>query len=990
MIAAPKDPRLNSLYRRAILERAENDEDFQDAIWARCAEDPIFYVDVFGWTYSPKDHGECPDQPFIMWPCQERVFRQMNDAVGKHPLLGLKSRDMGFTWLVIVLLVWRAQFKSKQSFLLGSRKEEYVDKTGDPKTLFWKALTVDTPVLTPRGWVANGDLQVGDYVIGSDGKPTEVTAVFDHGLKRVFRVSFSDGTFIRCCGDHQWSVTTVHERGNAVGQRRERRYSVVSTEQMYVGGVKRNVSGGKRRSEYQIPLNAPVEFAEQSPLPIRPYLLGVLIGDGCLSKSSIEVCGIDDEVLDRVRREIPSGTSAKKTGTISLLLTGSNGQMSKLVRSLGLRGKRSWEKHIPDQYRTASIQDRLDLLRGLMDTDGYVKLTNGKRGERSDCYFTTTSQRLAKDVAGLVRSLGGMVRIGAYPSHYLVDGKRRAGRVKYHVTVICPFNPFYLPRKAELYRNRKLQDKSIVKVERDGEGAVRCISVDAPDHLYVADGFNLTHNCDYFIENLPGWLQPYSDRIDRHLGMMETGSTIDGESTNDNFARGDRRTAIALDEFPSVENGYMIEKAVGDATNCPIWFGTPNGASGAFYDIYNRMQAENPERIVHLHWSEHPEKRKGLYTSEHDENEVYQLKILDTEYKFPADYKFILDGRLRSIAYDERERRAPNRRVMAQEWDMDFQASAWQWFDTVKVTELKAKTAKPHDQFGEIFLDPDWKHPRWNENHRAGKIKLWFKFILDAEGKPLANIPKDWTDVVIACDIGLGTAGEYSSNSVASIYRRKSGEKIGQYTTNDTTPTEFCRRVLALCHWFNNAYLIWESNGPGGLFTNEVKKAGYRNVYYSEKNLAKFVDEKTSNPGWHSNKDTKKILLEDYSNALLDGKIKNRCAEALDELAQYVHEPNGVIVHSRAKTQRKDDTDPTEAGENHGDMVISDALANFGIADINKREIEQPPETPPPPPGSFGARSLEAREARRNQPRIWGDFSRRRRIRQDAVELRSN
>ena len=622
---APKDSRANSRYRRAILERAASDVDFQRECWARSSRDMIWYIDTFGWIYAPKDHGDCPDQPFVTYPFQERGMFAIDAAIGNYPMLGEKSRDMGFTWMVTAVAAWRFHFRRKQSFLFGSRKEEYVDKTGDPKTLFWKI--------------------------------------------------------------------------------------------------------------------------------------------------------------------------------------------------------------------------------------------------------------------------------------------------------------------------------------------------------------------DYFFEHLPGWLQPNIDRTSMHLANLENGSTIDGESTNDNFARGDRRNAIFLDEFPAVDNGQQIAKAAGDASNCVIYFGTPMGTAGAFYEIRQKMLEETPERVLRLHWSEHPEKRIGLYNSERTVDGSFKLHKLSPESEYPPEYKFRLDGRLRSLAYDERERRAPNRRVMAQEWDIDYMASAWQLFDPVKLAEIKAKWARAPQHRGDVLFDPDWKNPRWIANERGGYLQLWFS--PDSDGK----VPRIWKDVIIGCDTGLGTAGEFGSSSVASIVRRSTGEKLAQFTSHDLSPTDFCRRVLALCTWFNNAYLIWESNGPGGLFTAEVKKSGYRNVFYSDANLRDFIDKKTQKPGWHSTKDGKKILLEDYSNALVEGAFKNYCAEAIEEAGQYIHEPNGVIIHAKAKGQRKDDADPTEAGENHGDMVIADALANFGIADLTKREIERPVETPPPPPGSFGARSLAAREALNKLPRKWGSF-RRRSPAKDGIGLR--
>jgi phage terminase large subunit len=137
---APKNPRLNAEFRKAILAKSFQNLDLQAAIWQRCSEDIVFWLDTFGFTYSPKDFPECPNRPFVLWPYQQDALLRMNAALGKHPMLIEKSRDMGATWLILALFLWRWQFRGGQSFLVGSRKQELVDKTGDPKSLFWKLI----------------------------------------------------------------------------------------------------------------------------------------------------------------------------------------------------------------------------------------------------------------------------------------------------------------------------------------------------------------------------------------------------------------------------------------------------------------------------------------------------------------------------------------------------------------------------------------------------------------------------------------------------------------------------------------------------------------------------------------------------------------------------------------------------------------------------------------------------------------------------------
>lgn len=257
---APKNISDNIAFRKEILLRCNNDSEFAAQCYIKASRDFVWFCDVFLWIYCPKDNPECPLQPFILWEYQEDAARKVIAAIGEHDILIEKSRDMGCTWLLIAIFVWQWLFRRNLSFLLGSRKQELVDKTGDPKSLFWKV--------------------------------------------------------------------------------------------------------------------------------------------------------------------------------------------------------------------------------------------------------------------------------------------------------------------------------------------------------------------DFLINNLPRWLTPAFTRTSMHLENLENRSVLDGESTNDDFARGDRRTGIILDEFPAVENGHSILAATRDATNCRIFAGTPQGAAGAFYDTRQKMSATNPERIIRMHWSLHPLKSAGLYTTE--------------------------------------------------------------------------------------------------------------------------------------------------------------------------------------------------------------------------------------------------------------------------------------------------------------------------------------------------------------------------------------
>lgn len=457
---------------------------------------------------------------------------------------------------------------------------------------------------------------------------------------------------------------------------------------------------------------------------------------------------------------------------------------------------------------------------------------------------------------------------------------------------------------------------------------------------------------DFVLENLPPWMVPPIARKLNHIENLRLKSVIDGESTNENFGAGDRRVAVLLDEFALSEFGYKILQAVGDVTHCCIYNSTPMGASGAYFDTREKMAHETPHRIIRLHWADHPLKNRGLYTSDQG-----KLKIIDKDYEFPAYYNFILDGKLRSVAYDQRELRAANRQIMASQWDIDYVKAGFQFFDGNKLSALLAdkKTVRRPNVRGEVVRDTDGKITFIaNEN---GRLQLWFDPPVDGK------LP--FMDIVIGCDIASGS-GESSSNSSASIVRRSTGEKIGELTSSLIAPNDFANYCLVLCDWFNHALLIWERNGPNGAqFGKVVKDAKYSHLYYQRRE-ARFDFAKYKEPGWYTNDESKAILLGTYAEALWSGGFVNHSEQALLECGHYVQ--NGKkIEHSRSLAGANED--PTAVGESHGDRVIADGLAYRGVRD--RPGGGDKPTPAQAPVGSFAWRRNQW-EANRRSERLWG------------------
>jgi len=350
-----------------------------------------------------------------------------------------------------------------------------------------KAQPLDAKILTPTGWKRMGDVHVGDQVIGANGRPTNVIAVFPQGEKDIFRVTFTDGASTECCKEHLWLVRSSW--GKWAG-----RPPVVRTLEQLC----QNISDVNGKLHHYIPLVKPVEFVE-SELPLDPYLLGLLIGDGGYTGDGVILTTADKEIRAAAERMLPVGLTVQpRSGYSYAISSGTGGRagrnaVTNALSALGLRGKRSEAKFVPDAYKFASSATRIALLQGLLDTDGSVGCQPGSTLE-----FSTASERLAMDVVFLVQSLGGTATVRSRVPHYTYRGERRDGRLSYRIHFTLPLNvaPFRLTRKLAAYRppTKYLPTRAITLVEPVGRKAAQCIAVDAPDQLYVTDDFIVTHN----------------------------------------------------------------------------------------------------------------------------------------------------------------------------------------------------------------------------------------------------------------------------------------------------------------------------------------------------------------------------------------------------------------------------------------------------------------------------------------------------------------
>lgn len=340
-----------------------------------------------------------------------------------------------------------------------------------------RALDPATPVITPDGWRTMDDLQPGDRVFDDEGRIRYVVARQDWEDRPSYRLTFNDGGEIIADENHQWVASNLYER--SIGKE-----SVRTTREL-LGRVKTSAES----NNWGIRWAAPLDFVRQH-LPVDPYYLGVWLGDG-FSETAALAAHEDDA-------DFTAAIVAQRTGWKTAV--GKNGPEGCRGRKITVQGGERWasdgpairlralgvirNKHIPEAYLRGSIEQRMDLLAGLMDSDGHVD-------HMGRCEFTNVNRALVDGVAELVRGLGCQptVRLRKRAS----DERQEAWAVRF---TPADFKPFRLPRK--IARCKSVRGRThhyITSIKPVEPRRTVCIEVDGPSHLFLAGRSMVpTHN----------------------------------------------------------------------------------------------------------------------------------------------------------------------------------------------------------------------------------------------------------------------------------------------------------------------------------------------------------------------------------------------------------------------------------------------------------------------------------------------------------------
>ena len=448
-----------------------------------------------------------------------------------------------------------------------------------------KAQPLDARVRTLTGWKRMGDLAVGDAVASVDGRPSVVTGVFPQGTKQVWRLTFSDGRSAEACDEHLWQVSCRHWP----------QPKVLSTQQL-----RQLIAKARYRRRIWIEPHSG-EFGHHEPLPIDPWVLGALLGDGGLSGAgSVRFSSVSQELLGRLQSRIGQALEVvhadrcnyrvvqRHRGKVAGVQGVTDNPLRSALEQLGLSGLTSEQKFIPPVYLSAHRQARLDLLRGLLDTDGWVERWGSIR-------FSTASHRLAQDVCELVRSLGGWCSVASKPTHFTnAQGQRVAGLPAYvcHISHPEPRSLLLLSDKVARLPERPQRRKRLVLtgIEPSRTVPCQCIAVSHPSRLYITDGDVVTHNTAFAIniaehvalnEGLPvavfsmemGAAQ-LAVRIVGSIGRINQSHLRTGKLTDDEWPRLTeaieklRNVSLHIDETPGLTPSELRANARRLARQC--------------------------------------------------------------------------------------------------------------------------------------------------------------------------------------------------------------------------------------------------------------------------------------------------------------------------------------------------------------------------------------------------------------------------------------
>ena len=346
-----------------------------------------------------------------------------------------------------------------------------------------KAQPLYSKIKTVSGWKAMGDIKIGDELASVDGAESKVIGVYPQGIKDVYEITFSDGRKARSTDEHLWEVNNC---------RWEKETRIVETKDII------NMLKAKRNTRrINIPLSNG-EFGNNTQLPVDPWFLGFYLGDGWCKGSNVMFSNNDLENIERVVEIVGKQNVVYKAGKYDYRIKKAQrdnnpSDIYLAIESVGLSKVNSFTKFIPEEYKNSSREIRMQLLSGLISSDGNVE----KNGTIS---YSSASETLIDDIIELARSLGCIVPKHERLTFYTYKGEKKAGSKSYRINILMTnemkHEVLYLKRQIERIREGRTRKNllSIKEIKYIGKEESQCIMVSHPRHLYITDDYVVTHN----------------------------------------------------------------------------------------------------------------------------------------------------------------------------------------------------------------------------------------------------------------------------------------------------------------------------------------------------------------------------------------------------------------------------------------------------------------------------------------------------------------
>lgn len=452
---------------------------------------------------------------------------------------------------------------------------------------------------------------------------------------------------------------------------------------------------------------------------------------------------------------------------------------------------------------------------------------------------------------------------------------------------------------------------------------------------------------------LPEWMCPpgvlvrgRENRTSMRIHNALNGSTIAGESTNRSALSGDRAALVLLDEFAKVENGASIKQSTAAVTPCRL----VNSTVDLPGSCYSNWKNSGTIKVFSLMAWDHPRKGKGRFIVQDDVTKEYRItspfiehEIARSGWKEVAAEIYGIEGQVGDTLF--------------QHSDLDHHAALYAREPKERFNiRLRDKTANA--EMPRVFRNRDLKVVQLIRANKEGELQVWV---------PLTNGRPDQSRTYnIGVDISKGQGGEGTSETVASVKCKQTGEIVAKWASRTTNPYNAARTVAAICLWVGGGapqkmpFVVWECNGVGLDFGQTFVKEMKYPHYYRDETVGKVTDKTSDKMGWHSNRERKELLLRGYERALKEGKVINRDRQSLDQAKAYIIYPGGGCGPAELADKDK------AAYLGHGDRVIADALTTLDRSVMNPKPLNGADA----PAGTWGAR-FNAWKASQRKPKSW-------------------